>query len=125
MTQCAMNKRECPNRSFYFTFLVAALSVALLTGCESEPRSNVTNSSIGATELLRQIDSGTQPIILDVRTQKEFSAGHLPGALHLPHNELSNRLTEMPTDKTREIVVHCQTGKRAEIAKGNFATEWL
>ncbi len=53
-------------------------------------------------------------LVLDVRTKAEAAAGILPGALNIPVDELSARVSELPKDK--EIVTHCRTGLRAEMA---------
>jgi NADPH-dependent 2,4-dienoyl-CoA reductase/sulfur reductase-like enzyme/rhodanese-related sulfurtransferase len=53
-------------------------------------------------------------LLLDVRTAKEFSAGHLPGARNLPVDELRGRLGELPRDG--RILAYCQVGQRGYIA---------
>jgi len=53
-------------------------------------------------------------LILDVRTQQENSAGSIEGAKNIPLDQLQSRLNELPKDK--EIIVHCATGLRAEMA---------
>ncbi len=53
-------------------------------------------------------------LILDVRTGAETAGGMLPGAVNIPVDELSSRLAEVPKDK--EIITHCRTGLRAEMA---------
>ena len=53
-------------------------------------------------------------LILDVRTLAETSGGLLPGAVNIPVDALSGRLGELPKDK--EIITHCRTGLRAEMA---------
>jgi rhodanese-related sulfurtransferase/DNA-binding transcriptional ArsR family regulator len=55
--------------------------------------------------LLQQLDHGNI-ILLDARPQIEYEAGHLPGALSIPINELSQRLDELPTDAL--IVAYCR-----------------
>ena len=79
-----------------------------------------------ASGLLRgdhtQIDVGTllaippaeRPFLLDVRTEKEFSAGHIPNAVNISVDELRRRLQELPQDK--EIAAYCQVGQRGYIA---------
>jgi hydroxyacylglutathione hydrolase len=54
------------------------------------------------------------PLVLDVRTQSEWDAGHLPGAIHIPLTDLETRLDELPEDG--EIVTQCQGGGRSAIA---------
>ncbi len=44
--------------------------------------------------------------VLDVRSEEEFTAGHLPQAINIPLRELSRRLKEIP--KSREIVAYCR-----------------
>lgn len=51
---------------------------------------------------------------LDVRTPHEYEEGHLPGALHIPLDELRDRLGELPRD--RPIVAYCQAGQRGYMA---------
>lgn len=45
-------------------------------------------------------------VILDVRPGPEYAAGHLPGAVHIPLEELAERLAELPAD--RDIVAYCR-----------------
>jgi rhodanese-related sulfurtransferase len=52
--------------------------------------------------------------LLDVRTPQEFSAGHIPGALNIPVDDLRSRLGELPKDQP--IVAYCQVGQRGYIA---------
>ena len=55
-------------------------------------------------ELLRRADSGTT--VLDVRPHEEYAAGHIPGAISVPLDELPDRLAELPADQ--EIVAYCR-----------------
>lgn len=57
---------------------------------------------------------GGAPVIVDVRAQSEWDAGHLPGAVHIPLPELEERLDEIPTGQ--EVVMQCQGGGRSAIA---------
>ena len=57
-------------------------------------------------------------LVLDVRTPEEFAAGHLPGAINIPHTELAARVAELAGARDRDIVVYCRTGKRAGEALG-------
>jgi rhodanese-related sulfurtransferase len=55
-----------------------------------------------------------RPVLLDVRTPQEFSAGHIPGAMNIPVDELRSRLGELSRD--REIAAYCQVGQRGYLA---------
>lgn len=54
-----------------------------------------------------QVQSGDTPApqVVDVRSAEEFAAGHVPGALHIPLDELPGRLSELPHD--RPVVTYC------------------
>ncbi len=55
-----------------------------------------------------------QTFLLDVRTQQEFSSGHIPGAVNIPVDDLRSRLGELPRD--RKIAAYCQVGQRGYLA---------
>ena len=49
--------------------------------------------------------------VLDVREDHEFTAGHIPGAVHIAMNDVPQRLADIPTD--RQVMVICQSGGRS------------
>lgn len=53
-------------------------------------------------------------VLLDVRRTDECVKGSIPGAIHIPLDEVRARMNELPHD--REIVVHCQSGQRSYFA---------
>src|ERR1044072_7233193 len=50
-------------------------------------------------------------VLLDVREQDEWDAGHAPNALHIPMSELAGRLAELPAEQ--EVLVICRSGGRS------------
>ncbi|CAL9440011.1 hypothetical protein SUDANB95_02213 [Actinosynnema sp. ALI-1.44] len=56
-------------------------------------------------ELLRRVETGGVAV-LDVRPAAEFAAGHIPGALGIPLEELPDRLAELPADQ--EVIAYCR-----------------
>jgi hydroxyacylglutathione hydrolase len=52
--------------------------------------------------------------VLDVRGATEFEAGHVPGAIHVPHTRIGVSLDTVPTDKP--LLVYCNSGARAAAA---------
>jgi rhodanese-related sulfurtransferase len=57
-------------------------------------------------EALRARLGAGQVVLLDVRPQAEYEAGHLPGAISIPLDELERRLNELPPGKT--VVAYCR-----------------
>jgi rhodanese-related sulfurtransferase len=60
---------------------------------------------VPAVELLERARKGLATV-LDVRPAEEFEAGHVPGALNIPVDQLEKRLRELP--KRREVVAYCR-----------------
>jgi rhodanese-related sulfurtransferase len=54
-------------------------------------------------------------VFLDVPTEDEFAYGHLPGAVNISHTNIVSRLSALPSNKSTTVVLHCQTGNRAEL----------
>ncbi len=65
-----------------------------------------------AAELIENLD----PFILDVRTEREFAAGHISGAHLIPVQVLQRRIAEMDAHQDRPIFVYCRTGNRSTVA---------
>ncbi|PIQ38048.1 MAG: sulfurtransferase [Lysobacterales bacterium CG17_big_fil_post_rev_8_21_14_2_50_64_11] len=86
--------------------VIAALLVALVVNA-GEP--------VAPRQLASQLTIANPPLVLDVRSQAEFDAGHVPGAVLIPHDQLAERLDEVPAD--RDVVVYCHSGRRATLAE--------
>jgi rhodanese-related sulfurtransferase/DNA-binding transcriptional ArsR family regulator len=61
--------------------------------------------AIDRDELIARLNRG-DAVLIDVRPQEEFAAGHIDGARSIPLDELERRLSELPAD--REIVAYCR-----------------
>lgn len=68
---------------------------------------SVTNDSdaVARDELLRRVRTG-KVVVLDVRPTTEYSAGHIPGAVSIPLEDLEHRLEDLPVGV--EIVAYCR-----------------
>lgn len=54
---------------------------------------------ISPEELYRQLNTPESPTVVDVRGAEAYAAGHIPGALHIPADEVDARLAEIPRDR--------------------------
>lgn len=68
-------------------------------------------AKISVEELHGWLQDGSGPLVLDVRQDSEWEAGHIPGAVHIENGRLPYDPLSLPTD--RPIAVHCQHGPRA------------
>lgn len=57
-----------------------------------------------------------RPLILDVRTEREFAGGHLADATLIPVQALQGRLAELASHKQEPVLVYCATGNRSTVA---------
>ncbi len=101
--------------------LALMLFVMLLSSCssvDSRPtENNVTEyKKITAEEAKARMDSGDEMVILDVRTQAEFDAGHIAGAILKPNETISDQRPHLLSDLDAEILVYCRSGNRSEQA---------
>ena len=75
-------------------------------------------TAVEARELVR-----STAILLDVREDHEWVAGHAPEAVHVPMSRLAERVGELPTDRT--IVCVCHVGARsAAVAEALNRAGW-
>ncbi len=72
---------------------------------ETYLRSRDALEPVGRRELLKRADDGTV-VVLDVRPPEEYRAGHIPGAISVPLEQLVARLATLPRGK--EIVAYCR-----------------
>lgn len=73
------------------------------------------------SELLKKIEQGEAPIIVDVRSDAEYQSGHVPGAIHIPF-WMSFTTDKMDSYKKGDaVVMYCAHGPRAGIAKLAFS----
>jgi rhodanese-related sulfurtransferase/glyoxylase-like metal-dependent hydrolase (beta-lactamase superfamily II) len=74
---------------------------------------------ITAVALSEQLATAAAPAIVDVRSEKEWTAGHIPGSVNIPLPHLREREQEIARD--RPVVVHCEGGYRSAIAASLLA----
>ena len=61
-------------------------------------------------------------LVIDVRTAGEFQAGHLTNTINIPLNELKEKLPRQVSDKSKVLLLHCQSGRRSSLAETQLRT---
>ena len=98
--------------------LIISLSLFGLCACGGDNKTNSFSQyeQISAEKAKELMDTKTDYIILDARTQEEFDSGHIDGAILMPEYEVSARAEKELTDKDQLILVYCRSGRRSKIA---------
>lgn len=119
-------------------FIITALTVTVITAAAFAARGNMTVnhggdsiSSEGDTEMnytsitmeeAREIfATDGDYIILDVRRADEFAAGHIPGAINVANEAITDTQPAELPDKNQAIYVYCRSGNRSKQASAKLA----
>ena len=116
-----MEKKKIIFRTLVLTSLLLLFSSSLayaeltppLPGAPNYINKDIEEAHQMLTENLEQI------ILLDVRTEGEYNAEYIPGAINIPLSDLENRIEEL--DKSKMIIVYCQSGSRSRTASETLA----
>ncbi len=101
-------------------FLLAGL--LLLSGCSS--RNRVTDGP-GMLNSYRQISQDEAMlmmlredghVVVDVRTKEEYDAGHIPGAILIPNEDIGSEPPKELPDRNQIILIYCRSGNRSKQA---------
>ena len=97
--------------------MLLLLSLAL-TGCAASAPVSEANAyrRITMQEAQEMMAMEENHIILDVRTQQEYAAGHIPGAIVIPNETIGKEEIPQLPDKDQLIMVYCRSGNRSKQA---------
>jgi len=90
----------------------AVLALAVLAYEASRARSG--GQSVGPTDAVRLLNQGA--LLLDVRSQAEFDAGHILDARHVPQDQLASSVETLKKHKDKVIIACCESGMRSAAA---------
>ena len=76
---------------------------------------------ITAEDAKKLMDTESDYIIVDARTEEEYAEGHIPGAILIPEYEIADRAQSELPDKDQLILVYCRSGRRSKIASQALA----
>lgn len=121
-------------RSAIKGFLIAVAAVLLLSSCTgggtsgsetAQNPSGVENKG-GYMQITQQeakniMDTERDYALLDVRTEAEFSEGHIAGARLIPDDQILQRAERELPDKAQWILVYCRSGRRSKNAAEKLA----
>jgi len=68
-------------------------------------------------DIQRELDAGGRPYVLDVRSDQEWAGGRIPGAVHVPVDQVERRLHEVARDGRKLYVICAGGGRSAQAAE--------
>ena len=95
--------------------LLISLSLFGLIACQ-DGGNNATYEQITPQQAKEIMDTETDYIIIDARTEEEFAEGHIENAILIPEYEIKDRAEKELPDKDALILVYCRSGRRSKIA---------
>ena len=103
--------------------------LVLIIGLVAFKQLKTDQPKISPMEAIKYLDDQDYKFI-DVRTISEFMSGHIQNSIHIPLQELENRLNEIEQIKQKNIIVYCRSGARSSNAtdillKNNFKVQNL
>ena len=91
----------------------------LLSACGAAPGKDDDSAeaaqvhTIDAQQAHKMMQSGDELVIVDVRTAEEYATAHIPGAMLLPNETISDTVTEALPVKDTTILIYCRSGNRS------------
>jgi rhodanese-related sulfurtransferase len=115
------NRTKMNNRSIAALIFTTLLAGTPLAAEVQRPESPATTGMAADSAAYKNLSidefarmaADKQNVILDVRTAREFSAGHIPGAKNLDVTAADFEEKAAALDKSRTYLVHCATGVRS------------
>lgn len=83
-----------------------------------DARANIAECTI--QELKQRLDAPNPPVLIDVREESEFAAGHVPGSVHLSKGIIERDIETRYPDTSTELYLLCGGGFRSALAADNL-----
>ncbi len=93
---------------------VASLAIALVLAAACAAAEDLA-PAISPQQLEKRLAQPDPPLLLDVRTPEEFRAGHIPGAINVPHEQVAERAAGLSSP--HGVAVYCMKGPRARLGE--------
>ena len=100
--------------------ILILIAVLLLYGC-TKTKQEVTYTQISQAEAKRIMEEETGYLIVDVRTEEEYAQGHIPGAVNIPNESITDTKPEQLPDQKQKLLVYCRSGNRSKQASEKLA----
>ena len=108
-----MIKRRILSVIAALVFLIAISGCASAEAVDGKEDDYMKINAEKAKELMEEME---EFVLLDVRSEEEYSEGHIPGAVVIPHSEIYDRAEAELPEKDAPVFVYCRSGNRSKVA---------
>jgi len=84
------------------------LIIALLLSATDVWAQNFNIANLTAEEVKKRIEQSEKVLIVDTRTEEEYSQGHIPTAVNIPPQQFTSIRNHLPQDKSLPIIFYCR-----------------
>lgn len=103
------------NTKGWLIMFLISVSVFGLFSCGGS-NGSASYEQISQKEAKEIMDTVSDYIIIDARTEEEFAEGHIKGAILIPEYEIAEKAPSLIPQKDALILVYCRSGRRSKIA---------
>ncbi len=115
-----MTGSRCARYSVFVLIPVLMILILLDKGFGGEEK--MVKNEMGyyniSQEVAKEMMDSEEVIILDVREEDEYEAGHIENSILIPVGILEGKVESLIPDKTTKILVYCRSGNRSKVASG-------
>ena len=98
-------------------FLIFLLMVIFSASCNTKSTENITRMDGSRLEAILNDETEREKyLVIDVREDYEYKAGHVPHAINISVQEIESRISEISDWKEKNVIVICRSGRRSRTA---------
>ena len=84
----------------------------------NDAKSRIKETDIGGYKAM--LERGERPVLVDIREESEYKAGHVKGAVHLSKGVIERDVEQRFPDKNMKMVLYCGGGFRSALSADNL-----
>lgn len=84
----------------------------------ADAKARITECTVA--DVKRRLDAGEKLLLVDVREESEYAAGHVPGAVHISKGVMERDVETKIPDPATEVILYCGGGFRSALAADNL-----
>ena len=100
----------------FIIILIVGGIILIVNRSNKDIANEVTIKYVSMDEIVQIMNENSNYIILDVRTTKEYNEGHIPNAICIPNETISEDIINKLPNKDQLILIYCRSGNRSKQA---------